>query len=123
MANRHFNAPVQSLWHKPILVAGTISLNASAAVTGSTIKGASVAKTGTGEYTITLEDKFSELISISVQVGGNVSEDLFGSVGAVDVASAKTIEVLTVANTGAAANATAATTLYVTAMLSNSSVD
>lgn len=122
MANRHFNAPVQSLWHKPILVAGAISINSSAAVTGSTIKGASVAKTGTGAYTITLEDKFSKLISISVQAAGSAAA-IWGDVGAVDVTGARTIQVITSNASGAPTDVGAAVTLYVTAMLSNSSVD
>jgi hypothetical protein len=122
MANRHFNAPVQSLWHKPILVAGKITLSAAAAVTGSTIKGASVAKTGTGAYTITLDDKFSELISISVQAAES-SAAIWGDVGAVDVSGAKTIVIITSNASGAATDVGATVTLYVTAMLSNSSVD
>jgi hypothetical protein len=120
MANRHFNAPVQSLWHKPILVAGVISLNSSAAVTGSTIKGASVAKTGTGAYTITLEDKFSEVISICATAGLNAGTQ--ANIGATDVSGAKTIIVRTVAS-GAAADVSAATEIHFCAMLSNSSVD
>lgn len=122
MANRHFNAPVQSLWHKPILVAGSISLAADASVISSTIKGASVAKTGTGAYTITLEDKFSALISISVQAGSSAAA-IWGDVGAVDVNSAQTIVVITSNASGAPTDVGATITLYVTAMLSNSSVD
>lgn len=121
MANRHFNAPVQSLWHKPILVGGKIALSAAAAVTSSDIKGASVAKTGTGEYTITLEDKFSGMIGASLVAADNAAKDLVLELKSINL-SAKTMIVVTKI-AGVAANTDEALDIWVTLHLNNSSVD
>lgn len=122
MANRNFS-DVQSLARKVIVLAGKISLSALGAVTATDSVGAfTVAKTGTGEYTLTLADQYQGLLGASVMLAGNVTDDLVANLGAVDVASAKTIEVLLL-DAGAAADVTAATDLYVTLVLSNSSVN
>ena len=122
MANRHFNGPVQSLWHKPVLVGGKIALSAAAAVSSSTIKGASVAKTGIGEYTITLEDKYSGIIGASLVAVDNSALDLSLEIASVDVSGAGTLKIITkIAAT--AANVTEALDILVTLHLNNSSVD
>ena len=122
MANRNFS-DVQSLARKTIILAGKISLSVLGAVTSTDSVGAfTVAKTGTGEYTLTLADQYQKLLGASVMLAGNVTDDLVASLGAVDVASAKTIEVLLL-DAGTAADVTAATDLYVTLVLSNSSVN
>lgn len=121
MANRSFSE-VQGLARKQIVLAGSVSLSALAAVSSQDFIGGTIAKTGTGEYTLTLADSYQKLLGISVQKAEN-SEDIFGSVGAVDVVSAKTIKVLTVDATGAAADVTATAKLYITLVLSNSSVN
>jgi hypothetical protein len=122
MANRNFS-DVQALARKTIILAGKISLSALGAVTATDSVGAfTVAKSGTGEYTLTLADEYQKLLGASVILGGNTTDDLVPNLGAVDVASAKTIEVLLL-DAGAATDVTAATDVYVTLVLSNSSVN
>jgi hypothetical protein len=121
MANRNFS-DVQGLAKKQILLAGKIALSAAAAVTSFSIPGvASVAKTGTGLYTITLQDTYQDLLGICPVIGGNPL--VHAGVGAVDVASAKTIVVQTISEAGVLADVAAASTIYVTLVLSNSSVN
>lgn len=121
MANRNFSE-VQGLARKTILLAGKISLSAAAAVTATDSVGAfTVAKTGTGKYTLTLADTYQKLLSASLQVAES-AQDVVGVVGAADVVSAKTIELLTV-TAGAPTDVTATAKLYVTLVLSNSSVN
>jgi len=121
MANRNFS-DVQALAKKQIALGGKISLNASAAVTGFSFPGvASVAKTGTGLYTITLQDQYQDLLSLSAIIGGNPL--IHAGVGAVNVVSAKTIVIQTIDEAGLLADTAAACTVYVSLDLSNSSVN
>ncbi len=51
------------------MIAGSIPLSSAAAVGTVAIKGvASVSKTGTGEYTVTLEDEYYAVCSVSAAV-------------------------------------------------------
>lgn len=65
MANRYFTQFFFSFFKKPVLVAGLIPLSAAAAVGTVAIKGVeSVVKSGTGLYTVTLQDQYVSLASI-----------------------------------------------------------
>jgi len=98
-----------------------ISLSAAAAVVSSDIPGvASVAKTGTGEYTITLQDKYPACVSLFSQVA-ETAQNLEAKPGAQDVASAKTVIINTKVN-GVNTDATATCKIYVKIVLRNSSV-
>jgi hypothetical protein len=121
MANRTFDN-VQGLAKKQILLAGKISLSAAAAVSSFSFPGvASVVKSGTGLYTITLQDQYQDLLGISVIIGGNPL--VHAGVGAVDVVSAKTIVVQTIDEAGVLDDVAAASVVYITLVLSNSSVN
>ena len=64
MANRYFTQFFYSFFKKPVLVAGLIPLSAAAAVGTVAISGvSSVVKSGTGLYTVTLQDKYFSLVS------------------------------------------------------------
>lgn len=64
MANRYFTQFFYSFFKKPVMVAGLIPLSAAAAVGTVAISGvASVVKSGTGLYTVTLQDKYFSLVS------------------------------------------------------------
>lgn len=69
MANRSFN-PTRALEKELITIAGRIPLSAAAAVGTVVGRGFSVAKTATGEYTVTLQDAYNELISANFSVMG-----------------------------------------------------
>lgn len=91
-------------------------------VASSTVKGASVARTGVGQYTITLEDKYKAVMAIHATLEASSAVDLVPQIKSVDVSSAKTI----VVNLLAAATPTevaAACTLHFSAFLRNSSID
>jgi len=122
MASRRFEQFSYSLIKKKTEIEGVVTLSALGAVVTQDIPGASIAKTGVGEYTVTLEDKYSACLGVYAQLA-ETAEDLQAVPGAVDVVSAKTMEILTVDATGAAADVTATATLYITLVLSNSSVN
>ena len=66
MANRWFNQFKGSLEKGIVQLDGYVLLDASADVTSETIMGASVAKTTTGIYTITLEDSYPKLLHVGL---------------------------------------------------------
>lgn len=122
MANRNL-APIKgALDRGVVLLQGLISIAADASVSAVDIVGVeSVENTGTGEYTITLEDQYNVLKSVQLQVGAAVAVDLVPQVLSEDVAGDKTI----VFNLLAAAVPTdpaAVTSVYVSLVLKNSSV-
>lgn len=120
MANRYFNQWVLTPTKRQVMLSGKISLSAAAAVTSSDIPfAASVSKSGTGEYTITLDDKYVELRSCQMTM--LTSEDVQARLSSHDVSSAKTIVVET-ATAGSAADVSAVAEIHVTLILKDSSV-
>ena len=121
MANPNYD-DVHALSRKTIILAGTVSIAANASVSSQAFKAGVVAKTGTGAYTLTLDDSYQGLLGAHVQTAETAAA-LFGRVGAASVTSAKTIVLQTVNAAGAATDAAATLKLYVTLVLSNSSVN
>ena len=119
MANRYFNQFCLTPTKRHVKLEGTVSLNASAAVVSSTIPFATVAKTGTGEYTITLNDKYVELRACTMSM--LTTEDLVARIASHDVSSAKTI-VIETATAASAADATAVAEIHVSLAFRDSSV-
>lgn len=121
MANRRF---FQFLYSKtPMLTAlqGSVSISAAAAVSSSNIAGATVTKTGTGEYTITLADSYNALISAGFQIQAATAVDLVPQMKSQTVGSTNLIVVNL--NAGATpTNPSAALILYIDLFLRNSSV-
>lgn len=66
MASRYFNQFKGSLEKGVVFLDGALSLSAAGAVVSNSMMGASIAKTGTGEYTVTLQDSYPKLLSISL---------------------------------------------------------
>lgn len=120
MANRYFTQFFYSFYKKPVMLGGKVSLNASAAITSQDGKGFSVAKSGTGLYTITLEDQYSKLISINANVADS-AQDVALNFASVNL-TAKTI-VLQTKVAGTIADLGDACDIYLNIVLSNSSVD
>lgn len=91
MANRNFSR-VQGLNKEIKLIAGSFSIAASGgAATLTQGLGYSVAKTDTGVYTITLEDKYNACLAACATVQAATAVDLVAQVKSVDVTSAKTV--------------------------------
>lgn len=118
MANRNFKR-VQSLNNETKIITGRFSV-ASGVATKIAGIGFSVAGTGTGEFTITLEDSYPTLLAATATVeeaGGVVA---FPQVESHDVVTAKTVVLNTVNASGAPAAADCA--VHFVLMLNNSTV-
>lgn len=102
------------------MIAGKIPLNASAAVGTVAIKGvASVTKTGTGTYLVTLDDAYSGLQGASVVVADS-AQDLVVDLSTV-ASTGQTLTLVTKV-AGTAADVSDACDIYLTLILNNSSV-
>lgn len=105
-----------------VILAGKIDLNASAAVLSTTDvqNAASVTKTGTGEYTITLNDSYTKKLSIQATVESDTDADLVAQIDSSDIqgnSAAKTIVIKTMA-AAVPTDASAAATIYITILAS-----
>jgi hypothetical protein len=100
MANRSFSK-VQSLNKEVKLIAGSFSIAASGG-TATKVSGLgyTVAKSATGEYTITLSDRYPALISAVATVQAATPVDLVAQIDNHDVSAATPIVVLNL-NAGA----------------------
>ncbi len=103
MANRMTNE-VRALHQDFVLVAGSFAPNGSSAVAASSRKGRgfSVARTDVGEFTLTLSDKYPNLISAVATLQQATAGDQFLQVGEYDE-DAKTIVITAIDASGAAA--------------------
>ncbi len=122
MANRRFEQFCYSLIKKKTEIEGIVSLSAAGAVVSQDIPGATLTKTGTGAYLLTLQDKYTTCLGVYTQLG-ETAQGIYAIPGAVDVVSAKTIVINTkqfsdMVNT----NPSATAKLYVKVVLRNSSV-
>lgn len=118
--NRYLTQFFYSFFKKATLIAGKIPLIAAAAVGTVAIKGiTSVAKTGTGEYTITFSDKHYSLEHISAVVLDS-AEDLVVDFKTLSLSSKTVIMVTKVA--GVAADVSDACDVYVSFLFNDSSV-
>ena len=104
MASRVFRN-VQALNPELKIVTGSFTTNGSSDPDSdnNTGKGWSVARTGTGELTVTLEDTYPALLSGNCSLGLNAAGDSQVQFGAIDVVTAKTIVIRTI-TAGSAAN-------------------
>jgi hypothetical protein len=121
MANRNFTQVQGALTRSLVLLTGKVEIAADASVTSDSIIGAAVTKTATGVYTITLEDKYSALMSANVTLKAATAVDLVPQIVSDDVVSAKTVVVRLNAD-ATATDPSAACTLNVFLVLKNSSV-
>jgi hypothetical protein len=123
MANRYMDQFLYSFIKKPTVISGVISLSSAGAVVAASTSipgAASIAKTATGVYTITLRDKWCSLKAVHSNIA-ETAQDLDAKPGACDVTSAKTI-VINTKTAGVNTDASATCKIYVSIFLSNSSV-
>jgi hypothetical protein len=105
-------------------ISGVISLSAAAAVTATLGRGFTVAKTGTGLYTITLEDSFVRCLGIfftKFEAAASVTMPM-GVSNAVSAANPTIVFKTAAPATGVAADIAAAMEIHFLAKLHNSSV-
>ena len=122
MANRYFRQFLLSQDARAISLAGSISLSAAAAVSSSDFNDLveSVTKEATGEYKITLKDKYVSLKSINLTPLS--TEDLTLRIKSHDVSSAKTI-VLETLVAGTKADVSAAAKIFVNILFKDSTAN
>lgn len=124
MANRIFN-DCQALEKGVIVLAGSFRPNGSSAPLALTGKGiASVSRSGTGVFLVTLEDVYLGFLSLNAQLALASTDDKTCQIGAVSLAN-KTIEVKVIDISGAAVAdvaANAGNVIYLTFILKNTSV-
>lgn len=122
MASRFFK-PVQALNPEIKLIAGSFSIAASGgAATKLTGLGYTVAKSNTGEYTITLADQYSACISAVATVQAATAVDLVAQIEAVSVSAATPTVVINL-NAGATpTEPSAVTVVNFVLVLQNSSL-
>lgn len=117
MANRNFRR-VQALDNEVKIIAGNFSV-ASGTPTKVAGLGWTVAGTGTGEFTVTLDDTYPALIAATANTEISGGGNLYAQIDSTDVGSAKTV----VINTMAAGTPTATDcTVHFTLVLRNSTV-
>lgn len=127
MANRNFNR-YQALTKEVKALFAQVAIGASGAPTLSAAKSlgvASIVRNSAGNYTITLSDKYMDLLQVSIsrELAAGSPAALGGFVvRSQAVASAKTIVVEFVDATGAAADPANGTTLRLKIDVKNSSV-
>lgn len=122
MANRTFNPP-RALEKELVTLVGKVAISSGAAVGAKVGRGFSVTKNATGEYLITLQDKYAELLGASFSVEGSGTIVVLPELKSEAVASAGTLIVKTTTkSTGATADTAVAFTLRITLHLRNSSV-
>ena len=87
------------------IIAGSFKPNGSSAVdnTANTGAGWTVARSGTGSFTVTLDDAYPGLLSGQCSLALNAAADSKVMFGAIDVASAKTV-IINVITTASAAD-------------------
>ena len=94
MAARAFDL-VKSLCKGAVIIAGSFRPNGAGAVNNTLnqgTKGWSVARTGAGQYTITLDDGYPSVVAVVAMPQLNAAADGFMQArGAIDVTTAKTI--------------------------------
>lgn len=123
MSSRYFEQNVNNaekgltvLLAKALITGGT---GVVASFTGKHV--ASFARTGAGDYLITLQDKFVSLVGVHAQILSATAQDLVPQIVAETVSTNKTIRVKTLA-VAAATDAAQDCALFVTLYLKNSSV-
>jgi len=122
MANRTFNPP-RALEKELVTLVGKVAIGSDAAVGAKVGRGFSIAKTATGEYTVTLQDKYMQLLGASFSVEGSGTIVTVPELKSEAVASSGSLIIKTVTrSTGATADTAVAFTLRIALHLRNSSV-
>jgi len=120
MANKYLNQFLTTRKKGIVIEAGTISLSSAGAVLSTTLSDlvSSVTHSATGEYTLTLADKWVGCQSVQLTMESSLATvDAF--ISSVDVTSAKQIVVCT-SLSSVKADVTAASKIHVLIVLKNS---
>lgn len=123
MANRNFNRK-QALSKEIKEIYAEITIGAAGAVAsiGENVGVESVAETSTGVYTLTLQDKYMDLMQASVSIQSASAQDLIAQLQSQDVAGAKTVVFRTQTAAAVAAEPASGSVIRLCLDLKNSSV-
>jgi len=101
MANRYMHPIQGSLTRGLVLVMGRFRPNGTGTVDNTLNKGAgyTVARNNAGDFTITLDDKYNDLVSANAAVHAAADTDLVVTIGAEDVDGAKTVKLTVLTGT------------------------
>ena len=75
---------------------GSATISGGSTVTPVGLQGCTVTKTGTGLYTIALQDPYKALLSASITMQSALASDIQAQIVTADVSNAKTIVIRTV---------------------------
>lgn len=120
MANRYFYN-VQAMNKEIKIIAGHFDAVAASATKVQGL-GYTVAKTGTGEYTITLDDPYNALISGQVTVEDSTPVDLVAQIDNHDVTGTVKTVVINLLAAASPTNGAATTKIHFALFLQNSSL-
>ncbi len=121
MANRFMQQFYYSFVHKLTGIKGYVDIAADASVSASSIQGAVVTKTGTGQYTITLVDSYNAIVGAHLQVQAATAVDLVPQVVSQTVDTTKLV-VFKLLTGATATDPSAVCRVYINLELRNSSV-
>lgn len=119
MANRLWQQFFYSFTKGLVGVHGYVDIAADASVATSAVRGGVVTKTGTGVYTLTLQDKYVAVESVQLTFQAATAVDLVPQIVSVDVVSAGTI-VFRLCAAAVATDPSAACRVNIAVLLKNS---
>ncbi len=103
-----------------VALIGSATIGASPGDVTSTVKGAVITRSGTGLYTITLDDPYTALLACSITMQSAIASDIQAQIVAVDTTTARTVVVRTVV-AGVATDIPANDAMFIHIELRNSS--
>lgn len=122
MADRNLKN-VQALDYKVSVLSGSIVVaTGTGGVTANNILGATVARTGTGAFRITLADVWPELLGCDILVSKATAQDLLPQINAVTLTS-KIIDFRLLTGATPTDVTSEAATLYITMVFKNSTIN
>jgi len=121
LADRNFSNSL-ALDKALVILSGACTVATGAGgVTANNCLGATLSRTGTGAFTITLQDRYPELLSVNIQIGKATAQDLVVQILAVDL-TARTITFRILTGVTATDVTTEAAQFFLDIKLKNSTV-
>lgn len=119
MADRNMK-PVRALDYGVSIIAGSATVaTGTGGVTASNVLGATVARSTTGTFTVTMQDAFPELLGAHISVSKATAQDLVPQITSL---SGKVLTFKLLTGTTATDVTSEAATLYITLVFKNSTI-
>jgi hypothetical protein len=90
LANRYYTSQFSHSFERMLVtLIGNVTRNgAASAITAVGLSGAAIARTGTGLYTITLQDKYTALLNCSITMKSALASDIQAQIVSADTTAA-----------------------------------